>query len=68
MVVGHRNLLPCRHRRDARDRHVAAGVCGVYEGTVAYRLAANKDWTFLLGTGWIVGRGNGLILGYMMYR
>jgi Domain of unknown function (DUF4386) len=38
------------------------------EGTVAYTLAAIKDWTFLLGPGWVVGLGNGLILGYMMYR
>ena len=41
---------------------------GASEGTVAYTLAAIKDWTFLLGPGWIVGWGNGLILGYLMYR
>ena len=41
---------------------------GAAEGTVAYTLAAIKDWTFLLGPGWVVGWGNGLILGYMMYR
>jgi Domain of unknown function (DUF4386) len=41
---------------------------GANEGTVAYTLAAIKDWTFLLGPGWVVGWGNGLILGYMMYR
>ena len=41
---------------------------GAAEGTVAYTLAAIKDWTFILGPGWIVGWGNGLILGYMMYR
>jgi len=41
---------------------------GADEGTVAYSLAALKDWTFLLGPGWIVGWGNGLILGYLMYR
>ena len=41
---------------------------GANEGTVAYTLAAIKDWTFILGPGWIVGWGNGLILGYMMYR
>jgi hypothetical protein len=38
------------------------------EGAVAYTLAAIKDWTFLLGPGWVVGWGNGLILAYMMYR
>src|SRR5437762_7954250 len=41
---------------------------GAAEGTVAYTLAAIKDWTFLLGPGWVVGWGNGLILGYMLYR
>jgi Domain of unknown function (DUF4386) len=46
-------------------RNEAAGPA---EGTVAYTLAAIKDWTFLLGPGWVVGWGNGLILGYLMYR
>jgi len=43
-------------------------VAGAVEGSVAYVLAALKDWTFLLGPGWVVGWGNGLILGYLMYR
>ena len=44
-------------------------VAGASQGTVAYTLAAIKDWTFTLGGGgWVVGWGNGLILGYMMYR
>ena len=43
-------------------------VAGAAEGTVAYTLAAIKDWTFLLGPGWVVGWGNGLLLGYLMYR
>ena len=43
-------------------------VAGASEGTIAYTLAAIKDWTFLLGPGWVVGWGNGLILGYLMYR
>jgi hypothetical protein len=43
-------------------------VAGAAEGTVAYTLAAIKDWTFLLGPGWVVGWGNGLMLGYLMYR
>ncbi|HSC51918.1 MAG TPA: DUF4386 domain-containing protein [Gaiellaceae bacterium] len=42
-------------------------VAGATEGTVAYTLAAIKDWTFNLGPGWVVGWGNGLILGYLMY-
>ncbi len=37
-------------------------------GGLAESLAAIKDWTFLLGPGFIVGIGNGLILGYLMYR
>ena len=43
-------------------------VAGATEGTTAYTLAAIKDWTFNLGPGWVVGWGNGLILGYLMYR
>ena len=31
-------------------------------------LVAIHDGTFLLGPGWVVGVGNGLILGYLMYR
>ena len=42
-------------------------VAGPAEGTIAYTLAAIKDWTFLLGPGWVVVWGNGLILGYLMY-
>ena len=30
-------------------------------------LVALKDWTFQLGPGFVVGIGNGLILGYLMY-
>jgi Domain of unknown function (DUF4386) len=37
------------------------------EGSIAYTLAALKDWTFILGPGFIVGWGNGLLLGYLMY-
>lgn len=34
----------------------------------AVSLAAMKDWSFLFGPGLIVPFGNGLILGYLMYR
>jgi len=34
----------------------------------AFTLAALKDWTFLFGPGLVVPFGNGLILGYLMYR
>jgi hypothetical protein len=43
-------------------------VAGAAEGSLAYTLAAIKDWTFILGPGWVVGWGNGLILGYLMYQ
>src|SRR5919107_3896516 len=36
--------------------------------TVGKSLVAIQDWTFLLGPGWVVGVGNGLILGWLMYR
>jgi hypothetical protein len=36
--------------------------------TVGKSLVALYDWTFLLGPGFVVGVGNGLILGYLMYR
>ncbi len=49
-------IVTLRNRSRARPR------------SVAYTLAAIKDWTFLLGPGWVVGWGNGLILGYLMYR
>jgi hypothetical protein len=35
---------------------------------VGQSLVALHDWTFLLGPGFVVGIGNGLILGYLMYR
>ena len=35
---------------------------------VGQSLVAIHDWTFLLGPGFVVGIGNGLILGYLMYR
>jgi Domain of unknown function (DUF4386) len=34
---------------------------------LAVSLAALKDWSFLLGPGFVVPFGNGLILGYLMY-
>lgn len=43
-------------------------VAGAAEDSMAYTLAALKDWTFILGPGWVVGWGNGLILGYLMYK
>ena len=36
--------------------------------TAGRSLVAIHDWTFLLGPGWVVGVGTGLILGWLMYR
>ncbi len=47
---------------------VGQGAAGAGAGAAGVALAAIKDWTFLLGPGFIVGFGNGLILGYLMYR
>ena len=35
---------------------------------LAVSLAQLKDWTFLFGPGFVVPFGNGLILGYLMYK
>src|SRR5919202_397365 len=35
---------------------------------VGKSLVALHDWTFLLGPGFVVGIGNGLLLGYLMYK
>ena len=36
--------------------------------TVGHALVALQEWTFQLGPGFVVGVGNGLLLGYMMFR
>ncbi len=36
--------------------------------TDAKSLVAVRNWTFVLGPGFVVGVGNGLILGYLMYQ
>jgi len=46
----------------------AAGADAASLDTVGRSLVAVHDWTFLLGPGWVVGVGNGLLLGYLMYR
>jgi Domain of unknown function (DUF4386) len=35
---------------------------------IGQSLVAIHDWTFVLGPGFVVGIGNGLLLGYLMYR
>ena len=46
---------------------VAGADAASYE-PVGTALVALHDWTFQLGPGFVVGVGNGLILGYLMYR
>ena len=46
----------------------AAGADASSLVTVGESLVALHDWTFLIGPGFVVGIGNGLILGYLMYR
>ena len=45
----------------------AGGAAGSVLGD-AKSLVAVRNWTFVLGPGFVAGLGNGLILGYMMYR
>ena len=37
-------------------------------GAVGHALVSLQEWTFQLGPAFVVGVGNGLLLGYMMYR
>jgi hypothetical protein len=49
-------------------QEAAAGADAASLVTVGESLVALHGWTFLLGPGFVVGVGNGLILGYLMYR
>jgi hypothetical protein len=49
-------------------RQEAAGADAGSLVAVGKSLVAIHDWTFLLGPGFVVGIGNGLILGYLMYK
>jgi hypothetical protein len=46
----------------------AAAGDGTTLAATSHALVALQEWTFNLGPGVVVGVGNGLILGYMMYR
>ena len=48
-------------------QEAAAGADAASLLAVGESLVALHDWTFLLGPGFVVGVGNGLILGYLMY-
>ena len=47
---------------------VASGAEATALAAEGSSLAATYDWAFLFGPGLVVGFGNGLILGYLMYR
>src|SRR5437764_1719559 len=47
--------------------HTTAGASAGSVLNDATTLIAVRNWTFVLGPGFVVGVGNGLILGYMMY-
>jgi hypothetical protein len=51
-------------RQDFAD--VAGGETAL--ATTSHALVALQQWTFNLGPGFVVGVGNGILLGYMMYR
>jgi hypothetical protein len=52
----------------ALRQEAAAGADAGSLVTVGESLVALHDWTRLLGPGFVVGVGNGLMLGYLMYR
>ena len=52
-----RDIAPGRRRGRCRDSLFIAG----------RSLVAVQDWTFVLGPGFVVGMGNGLMLGYLLY-
>ena len=60
------HVHPRRHRRCPGDRQLRQEVAGAAEGSIAYTLAAIRDWTFFSGR---AGRrlGERADLGYLMY-
>ena len=52
----------------ALRQEAAAGADAASLVAVGESLVALHEWTRLLGPGFVVGVGNGLILGYLMYR
>lgn len=49
-------------------REHPAGASDASLTAIGTSLEALHDWTFALGPGFVVGVGNGMVLGYMMYR
>jgi hypothetical protein len=51
-----------------QDLGGAEGADAAALSAVGHAFVALQEWTFQLGPGFVVGVGNGLILGYLMYR
>ncbi|MFZ0158478.1 MAG: DUF4386 domain-containing protein [Kineosporiaceae bacterium] len=66
IVIGILSVLTIVSLR--QDLGGAAGADATSLITAGRSLVAVHDWTFLLGPGLTVGLGNGLMLGYLMYR
>lgn len=66
IMVGFLSLLAVVTLR--QDLGGGAGADASSLVAVGRSLVAVHDWTFLLGPGFVVGIGNGLLLGYLMYR
>jgi hypothetical protein len=64
IVVGMLSVLTVVGLR--RDSGADGG--GAEYGDIARALVVLHEWTFLLGPGFVVGIGNGLLLGFLMYR
>jgi hypothetical protein len=62
-VLAVRTLVTLR-----QDFSGATGAEGTALATVGNALVTLQEWTFNLGPGVVVGVGNGIILGYIMYR
>lgn len=65
IVMGLISLMSVVTLRD--DLAAAAGGSGSLD-VAGHTLVAVHDWTFLLGPQFCAGFGNGLLLGYLMYR
>ncbi len=48
--------------------YAAADADSAAYSVVGQALTSLQEWTFVLGPGFVVGVGNGIILGYLMYR
>jgi len=66
IMIGLLSLLSVVTMR--QDFAGAAGADPTSLAATVAALVATYEWTFLFGPGLIVGVGNGLILGYLMYR